>query len=160
VIRFVNLLREFGKTSQFIVITHNKKTVIGADALLGVTMEESGVTKVIAVRLERSDGKPVGLPDEIAHVDDEDVEYEAGRELTEDPAAEAAARKAARAAKLVAAEALAAETGIAESAPADAAVVSPGESASEEPVQDELDGDELDDAEEAEPELAEEPEGA
>lgn len=54
VLRFVNLLREFGAKSQFIVITHNKKTVAGADTLLGVTMEESGVTKVIAVRVEQA----------------------------------------------------------------------------------------------------------
>jgi chromosome segregation protein len=53
--RFVLLLREFGSTSQFIVITHNKKTVIGASTLLGVTMEESGVTKVISVRLENEE---------------------------------------------------------------------------------------------------------
>jgi chromosome segregation protein len=37
--RFVQLLREFGDTSQFIIITHNKKTVTGAGTLLGVTME-------------------------------------------------------------------------------------------------------------------------
>lgn len=49
--RFVNLLLEFGKSSQFIVITHNKKTVTGANTLLGVTMEESGVSKVISVKL-------------------------------------------------------------------------------------------------------------
>jgi chromosome segregation protein len=49
--RFVQVLREFGAASQFIIITHNKKTVIGADTLLGVTMEESGVTKMISVRL-------------------------------------------------------------------------------------------------------------
>ena len=36
VARFVNLLREFGRMSQFVVITHNKKTVTGANALLGV----------------------------------------------------------------------------------------------------------------------------
>ena len=79
--RFVNLLREFGRMSQFVIITHNKKTVTGANALLGVTMEDSGVTKIIAVRLERSDGKPITaspLPDEI---EDEDVEFEEGREL-------------------------------------------------------------------------------
>jgi chromosome segregation protein len=49
--RFINVLMEFGKKSQFIIITHNKKTVAGARTLLGVTMEESGVSKVIAVRL-------------------------------------------------------------------------------------------------------------
>jgi chromosome segregation protein len=50
--RFVNLLMEFGERSQFIIITHNKKTVTGAKTLLGVTMEESGVSKMVAMRLE------------------------------------------------------------------------------------------------------------
>jgi len=90
VTRFVNLLREFGKTSQFIVITHNKKTVVGADTLLGVTMEESGVTKVIAVRLERSGNQADSIPQEAESFDEEDVEYEHGRELTEKPPAKPA----------------------------------------------------------------------
>jgi len=81
VIRFVNLLREFGRTSQFVVITHNKKTVTGADALLGVTMEESGVTKVISVRLERSDGKAITVPEPVVDMVEEEVEYEEGTEL-------------------------------------------------------------------------------
>ena len=81
VARFVNLLREFGRMSQFVVITHNKKTVTGANALLGVTMEDSGVTKVIAVRLERSDGKPVPPPESVDSLPDEDVEFEEGSEL-------------------------------------------------------------------------------
>jgi chromosome segregation protein len=50
--RFVNMLMEFGTTSQFIIITHNKKTVTGAKTLLGITMEESGVSKVISIRLD------------------------------------------------------------------------------------------------------------
>jgi chromosome segregation protein len=49
--RFINLLIEFGKKSQFIVITHNKKTVAGTQTLLGVTMQESGVSKIVTVRL-------------------------------------------------------------------------------------------------------------
>lgn len=87
--RFVGLLREFGRTSQFIVITHNKKTVTGADALLGVTMEESGVTKVIAVRLERADAARPILPASPAPLDDDaaEIEYEAGRDLPEEQAA-------------------------------------------------------------------------
>ena len=83
VIRFVNLLREFSTMSQFIVITHNKKTVSGANALLGVTMEESGVTKAIAVRLERHQAGEASLivpADEIFA--EEEVEYENGRELS------------------------------------------------------------------------------
>ena len=73
VIRFVNLLREFGRLSQFIVITHNKKTVIGADALLGVTMEESGITKVIAVRLERSEGAKAEPMKSLDDIEDSNV---------------------------------------------------------------------------------------
>jgi chromosome segregation protein len=82
VVRFVNLLREFSKTSQFIVITHNKKTVSGADTLLGVTMEESGITKAISVRLERhesGEASLAGFADE--DFADEDVEFEEGREI-------------------------------------------------------------------------------
>ena len=50
--RLTNLLKEFSANSQFIVITHNKRTVAGADVLYGVTMEESGVSKLVAIRLE------------------------------------------------------------------------------------------------------------
>jgi len=84
VVRFVNLLREFGRASQFVVITHNKKTVTGADALLGVTMEESGVTKVISVRLERYDGKTPEPVRSLSEIEDEEVEYEDGAELPPD----------------------------------------------------------------------------
>ena len=49
--RFINLLMEFGNSSQFVIITHNKKTVAGARTMLGVTMQESGVSKIITVRL-------------------------------------------------------------------------------------------------------------
>ena len=89
--RFVQVLREFGSSSQFIIITHNKKTVTGAQSLLGVTMEESGVSKVISVRLENAD--PSGSQaqeekqpqQELWYEDgsfkEEDVEIEEGREL-------------------------------------------------------------------------------
>jgi chromosome segregation protein len=79
VIRFVQLLREFNRTSQFIVITHNKKTVTGAATLLGATMEESGVTKIISVRLENEDA-PIPEPEPGAF-EEEEVEAEEGREL-------------------------------------------------------------------------------
>jgi len=86
--RFVQLLREFGSTSQFIVITHNKKTVTGAGTLLGITMEESGVTKLIAVRIEHEElVRPAeeppqhGLWDGDEGFSEEDVEPEEGREL-------------------------------------------------------------------------------
>jgi chromosome segregation protein len=49
--RFVSMLGEFSTKSQFVVITHNKKTVTGASTLIGVTMENPGISKIIAVRL-------------------------------------------------------------------------------------------------------------
>ncbi|MDR1971314.1 MAG: AAA family ATPase [Treponema sp.] len=85
--RFVQLLREFARISQFIVITHNKRTITGASTLLGVTMEESGVSKMISTRLENND-KAAPLPESEAY-EEEDVEYEDGRELPigiDDPA--------------------------------------------------------------------------
>ena len=52
--RFVRLLREFSGTTQFIVITHNKRTMEAADVLYGVTMEELGVSKLISVDLKKA----------------------------------------------------------------------------------------------------------
>jgi chromosome segregation protein len=81
--RFVQLLREFNRMSQFIIITHNKKTVTGAGTLLGVTMEESGVTKIISVRLENESGPSEPIADQNPY-EEEEVEYEEGRELPPD----------------------------------------------------------------------------
>ncbi|MBN1835698.1 MAG: AAA family ATPase, partial [Spirochaetales bacterium] len=50
--RFLHLLKEFASSSQFIIVTHNKKTIASADSLLGITMEESGISKIITLRLE------------------------------------------------------------------------------------------------------------
>jgi chromosome segregation protein len=50
--RFVKLLRSFTDHTQFIVITHNKKTMEAADNLYGVTMEEPGVSRLISVHLD------------------------------------------------------------------------------------------------------------
>ncbi|MDR2096701.1 MAG: AAA family ATPase [Treponema sp.] len=80
--RFVQVLREFGSTSQFIVITHNKKTVIGAGTLLGITMEESGVTKAIAIRLENEESaRAAAAASHTEPHEEEEVAIEEGREL-------------------------------------------------------------------------------
>lgn len=50
--RFCSVLTEFLSATQFIVVTHSKKTMTGADTLYGVTMQESGVSKQVAVRFE------------------------------------------------------------------------------------------------------------
>jgi chromosome segregation protein len=49
--RFTTVLRELSVDAQFLVITHNKRTMAVADSLFGVTMEEPGVSKTISVRL-------------------------------------------------------------------------------------------------------------
>jgi chromosome segregation protein len=50
--RFMALLRRFSTQTQFVIITHNKRTMAAADRLYGVTQEEKGVSKVGSVRLE------------------------------------------------------------------------------------------------------------
>jgi len=55
VVRFMKLLREFSKDTKFIVITHNTRTMEFLDTLYGITMEELGVSKVIAIRLQHAE---------------------------------------------------------------------------------------------------------
>src|SRR6266403_1565378 len=50
--RFTAVLREFLDRSQFIIITHSKRTMAVADVLYGITMQESGISKRVAVRFE------------------------------------------------------------------------------------------------------------
>ncbi len=50
--RFVGVLKEFLAWTQFIVVTHSKKTMTCASTLYGITMQESGVSKRVAVRFE------------------------------------------------------------------------------------------------------------
>ncbi len=48
--RFTRILHEFKKDTQFIVVTHNKRTMEAAETMYGVTMQEEGVSKLVAVR--------------------------------------------------------------------------------------------------------------
>jgi len=50
--RFTNLLRDYLDHSQFIIITHSKRTMQCADVLYGVTMQESGISRRISIRFE------------------------------------------------------------------------------------------------------------
>ena len=50
--RFVTLVQEFNKRTQFIIITHNRRTMRAADTLYGVTMQEAGVSTRVSVRFE------------------------------------------------------------------------------------------------------------
>ena len=58
--RFTDIIREFTRFSQFLVITHNKRTVSAADAIFGATMQEKGVTRLFSMRFnkERDEAEP------------------------------------------------------------------------------------------------------
>jgi chromosome segregation protein len=51
--RFVEIVKKFSDNTQFLVITHNKRTMEMANVLYGVTMEELGISKMISVRLNK-----------------------------------------------------------------------------------------------------------
>lgn len=50
--RFAELLREFSKHTQFVIVTHNRSTMEAADILYGITMNEDGTSKVVSLKLE------------------------------------------------------------------------------------------------------------
>ncbi len=56
--RFTELLKKFVHESQFIIITHNKRTVAAAGVIYGVTMEERGVSKTVSMRFNAERGEP------------------------------------------------------------------------------------------------------
>ena len=66
--RFVEVLREFMKSTQFLVVTHSKRTMACADTLYGITMQESGVSKRVSVRFEdvSADDKTLSEPQQRA----------------------------------------------------------------------------------------------
>ena len=55
--RFVTVLKEFLDTTKFIVVTHSKKTMTAANMIYGITMQESGVSRQVAVRFEEVNDK-------------------------------------------------------------------------------------------------------
>jgi chromosome segregation protein len=52
--RFIQIVREMSKAVQFIVISHNKLTIAACDNLLGVTMKEAGVSRLVSVNLDQA----------------------------------------------------------------------------------------------------------
>jgi len=53
--RFLSVVKLFLETSQFIIITHNRKTISMGDALYGVTMEETGISKLVSVKVNQDE---------------------------------------------------------------------------------------------------------
>ncbi len=60
---FLDVLKDFSEKSQFIIITHNKHTVLGSQTLLGVTMQEKGVSKAVSYKMGWDDTSEVILDD-------------------------------------------------------------------------------------------------
>jgi chromosome segregation protein len=60
--RFVRLLQRFLDHSQFVIITHNKRTISMADILYGVTMEEHGVSKIVSMKFHKGN-EPTTIPE-------------------------------------------------------------------------------------------------
>lgn len=52
--RFMRLLREFAADTQFILVTHNKRTMEAADRLYGITMQEQGVSRLVGVKFDEA----------------------------------------------------------------------------------------------------------
>lgn len=61
--RFSKALREFTKKSQFIVITHNKITITLADVMYGITMEKSGISKIVSVKFHDEARRKSEIPE-------------------------------------------------------------------------------------------------
>ena len=53
--RFIRVLKRFLDQSQFLIITHNKRTISMADTLYGVTMQEQGISKIVSVKFQESE---------------------------------------------------------------------------------------------------------
>jgi len=55
--RFTSMIKKFSKSTQFVIITHNKKTMEKSEMLYGVTMPEMGISKLVAVKMDDSDAE-------------------------------------------------------------------------------------------------------
>jgi chromosome segregation protein len=67
--RFIRVLQRFLDHSQFVIITHNKRTIGMADVLYGVTMQEHGVSKIVSVKFHKAD-EPVSATTTTTHEHD------------------------------------------------------------------------------------------
>jgi chromosome segregation protein len=55
--RFVKMMKEFSRGTQFVIVTHNKKTMSIGESIYGVTMEEAGVSKVVSLKMEKAEAR-------------------------------------------------------------------------------------------------------
>ena len=64
--RFCAMIKEFAADTQFIVITHNKKTMLSGDVMYGLTMPTPGISKKVSIKMDEVDKFIVENPDEPA----------------------------------------------------------------------------------------------
>ena len=57
--RYTEIVKDFTKYSQFLIITHNKRTIAAANRIYGVTMQERGVTKLVSMRFDEKKGETI-----------------------------------------------------------------------------------------------------
>lgn len=63
--RFLKIIKNFSRQTQFLIITHNKITMEAADNLYGITMQEAGISKIVAVKFNEADEYEIEkIPDE------------------------------------------------------------------------------------------------
>jgi len=55
--RFTEMLKRFTEFSQFLIITHNKRTIAASDSVFGVTMQEKGVSRLVSMRFNHNTQK-------------------------------------------------------------------------------------------------------
>jgi chromosome segregation protein len=56
--KFIDMIREFSVKTQFLIVTHNKKTMESADTIYGITQEEEGISKIVSVKFENQNVLP------------------------------------------------------------------------------------------------------
>jgi len=85
--RFIRVLQRFLSQSQFVIITHNKRTIGMADVLYGVTMQEHGVSRIVSVKFHKAeeqvtDHAPKPLENQSVHSVEEEEDKLQSRDET------------------------------------------------------------------------------
>ena len=52
IVKFTKVLKEFSNKTQFIIVTHNKLTMVKADFMYGITQHEEGVSKIVSIKIK------------------------------------------------------------------------------------------------------------
>jgi len=67
--RFIDMLKDFTRFSQFLIISHNKRTMAAADSLFGVTMEEKGVSRILSMRFSSDEDLVASMVEPVVPMD-------------------------------------------------------------------------------------------